>query len=43
MKEKLISVDINPCPKVKVRVIDASVDDELTIKSKKKFRKLMDI
>ena len=37
MKENIISVDISPCPKVKVRVIDAAVDDELTIKSKKKY------
>lgn len=37
MKEKLISVDISPCPLVKIRVIDADNDDDLTIKSKKKY------
>jgi len=37
MKEKLIGVDIEPCPIVKIRVINAGFDDDLTIKSKKKF------
>jgi len=37
MKEKVLLVDLKPSPRVKIRVIDEHLDDDLTIKSKKKY------
>lgn len=37
MKEKILCVDLKPSPRVKVRVINEHIDDDLTIKSKKKY------
>ena len=37
MKEKILSVSLKPSPHVKVRVINENFDDNLTIKSKKKY------